>query len=139
MSRPRRISAPLLALACASPALAQEAVPDDGHASVPTLALRYAGPPREAAERRPVDGLFQTAPSGVGLSRRALTLEVGSPANRNGIVGSWPLPGGLRAGVGFFSVTADGRKHADTMRPPPVDSVAPKRQRIAAVGLNLSF
>jgi hypothetical protein len=87
----------------------------------------------------PSDSLFRDAPAGFGLSRRTLTQQDGSPASRNGIVGSWSLSPGMQAGVGLFSVTADGRKQADTRRMPSTDSVAPKRQRIAAVGLSLSF
>jgi hypothetical protein len=87
----------------------------------------------------PSDGLFRNAPAGLGLSRRTLAQQDGSPASRNGIVGSWSLSPGMQAGVGLFSVTADGRKQADTRRMPSTGDVAPKRQRITAVGLSLSF
>ena len=87
----------------------------------------------------PSGHLFKNAALGVGLSRHSLIQQDGSQANRNGVVGSWSLANGVQAGVGLFSVTADGRKHADTSRMPSSDSVAPKRQRIAALGLSLSF
>jgi hypothetical protein len=102
------------------------------------------GPPAERTEERaeligPGDGLFQNSPGGVGVTRRTLTQQDGSLANRSGVVGSWSLAPRVDAGVGLFSVTADARKQADTTRMPSTDSVAPKRRRIAAVGLKVSF
>jgi hypothetical protein len=85
------------------------------------------------------EDLFEDAPAGFGLSRRALTRQDGSPASRNGVVGSWSLSRGIQAGVGLFTITADGRRQADTRRMPSTEGVAPRRQRVAAVGLNISF
>jgi hypothetical protein len=125
----------LLVLGCAAQAQGQLEIANPGARVGP----RSGNPPEQAELVGPSAGLFRNAPAGLGLSRRTLTQQDGSPASRNGVVGSWSLSPGMQAGVGLFSVTADSRKQADTRRMPSTDSVAPKRQRIAAVGLSLSF
>lgn len=75
----------------------------------------------------------------IKLSTRTLSEEDGSVTVRRGLIGSWPISGGLEAGIGLFAVNGDGRKHNEFKRSWTVKDVTPKNGHIAAIGLKLKF
>ena len=75
----------------------------------------------------PVDGFAD------GLLRRE-----GAPGSENNILRSLPV-GPVEAGVGLFSVTGATVKERELKRTDPIADVAPRRSRVAAVGLRMSF
>jgi|GEM_PF-6930281 len=102
------------------------------------------GPPAIAPAERveldvPGEALFQDVPAGIGLSRRALTRQDGTPASRNGVVASWSISPGMQAGVGLFSVTDERPRPAEMKRNWSARDVAPRHRNIAAVGVKVSF
>jgi len=75
----------------------------------------------------------------LSLSNRIIVEEDGSRRVRKGMVGSWPVKGGLSVGVGLFSVTADARKQRQFRASADPMDMRGRRQRVAAVGMSLRF
>ena len=65
--------------------------------------------------------------------------EDGTPGDRRSVVGSLPLVGALAAEVGLFSVSGASPKERETKRADPMGDIHPRRSRVAAVGLRMSF
>ena len=63
----------------------------------------------------------------------------GTPGDRRSVVGSLPLVGQVAAEVGLFSVTGAEVKEREFRRSDPMADVQPRRSRVAAVGLRMSF
>ena len=64
--------------------------------------------------------------------------QEGPPGSENSILRSLPV-GPVEAGVGLFSVTGATVKERELKRTDPIGDVAPRRSRVAAVGLRMSF
>ena len=56
-----------------------------------------------------------------------------------GLIGSWPITAGLSAGLGLLEVNRDARRERALRRLQPMKDVGRQTDRIAAIGLNLSF
>lgn len=100
----------------------------------PNLALSGIGrdAPARAAER--------PERAGLRFANDSIIRQDGSPGSRHSIVGSWPLVGPLAAEVGLFSVAgAAPPKEREMKRADPLADVAPRRSRVAAVGLRMRF
>ena len=87
----------------------------------------------------PAPDLFAGAGPGIALSRQTYVEQDGSTVIRSGLVRSWDVSDGLRAGVGLFSVTHDDQKEPEFKRSWSAKNVGPRDRRVAAVGLNVSF
>lgn len=82
--------------------------------------------------------LAAPAPRG-RFSDDSIIREGGTPGDRRAVVGSMPLAGPLAAEVGLFSVSGASSKERELKRGDPVIDVQPRRSRVAAVGLRMSF
>lgn len=63
----------------------------------------------------------------------------GTAADRRAIVGSVPLMGPIAAEFGLFSITGASPKDRELKRTDPLADVQPRRSKVAAVGLRMSF
>ena len=63
----------------------------------------------------------------------------GTAADRRAIVGSVPLMGPVAAELGLFSITGASPKERELKRNDPLADVQPRRSKVAAVGLRMSF
>lgn len=121
-----------------------------------TLGLSLAAP-AEARDRE-ISGPSVHDPAVTGLSRLApdrprplpqsprirftndsIIREDGRPGDRRAVVGSFPLAESVAAEVGLFSVTGADLKERELKRTDPMADVQPRRSRVAAVGLRMSF
>ncbi|HEY0026580.1 MAG TPA: hypothetical protein VGC35_01805 [Allosphingosinicella sp.] len=75
----------------------------------------------------------------VRFSADPVIREDGSPGDRRSVVGALPLMGAVAAEVGLFSVSGANAKEREFKRNDPVADVQPRRSRVAAVGLRMSF
>jgi hypothetical protein len=75
----------------------------------------------------------------IRFTNDSIIREDGSPGDRRSVVGSMPLVGPLAAEVGLFSVTGATPKEREPKRGDLITDVQPRRSRVAAVGLRLSF
>jgi hypothetical protein len=109
----------------------------------------YSGPERlgpsivESARGRsgtvgPDGRLFPDTRPGLGVTSTPVTREDGSPATRNGIIGSMPVAPNMEVGVGLFSVTRY-KGEPDFKRSQPMRDVGERQNRLAAVGLKVKF
>jgi hypothetical protein len=81
----------------------------------------------------------RSEPARIRFSNESIIRQDGSPGSRHSIVGSWPLVGPVAAEVGLFSVAGAMPKERELKRSDPLADVAPRRSRVAAVGLRMSF
>ena len=63
----------------------------------------------------------------------------GTAADRRAIVGSMPVMGPVAAELGLFSITGASPKERELKRNDPLADVQPRRSKVAAVGLRMSF
>jgi hypothetical protein len=75
----------------------------------------------------------------IRFANDSIIREDGTPGDRRAVVGSMPLIGPLAAEVGLFSVTGATPKEREVKRSDLVTDVQPRRSRVAAVGLRMSF
>ena len=75
----------------------------------------------------------------IRFSADSVIRENGTPGDRRSVVGSLPLIGSVSAEVGLFSVTGASHKEREAKRTDRITDVQPRRSRIAAVGLRMSF
>ncbi|HEY0085402.1 MAG TPA: hypothetical protein VGB65_05780 [Allosphingosinicella sp.] len=75
----------------------------------------------------------------VRFSADSVIREDGSPGDRRSVVGALPLMGAVAAEVGLFSVSGATPKEREFKRNDPVADVQPRRSRVAAIGLRMSF
>jgi hypothetical protein len=75
----------------------------------------------------------------VRFTNQSILRETGTPGDRRAVVGSMPLVGPLAAEVGLFSVTGASPKEREVKRADSMLDVQPRRSRVAAVGLRMSF
>lgn len=119
-----------ICLLATPPAAARGREKPAGHNPALTGIGRVSPGPREA---RP-------EPLRVRFANDSIVRQDGSPGSRHSIVGSWPLVGPVAAEVGLFSVAgAAPPKERELKRADPLGDVAPRRSRVAAVGLRMSF
>lgn len=82
--------------------------------------------------------VFPDGQPGIGITSMPYTSSDGSPATRNGIVGSMSVAPNMELGVGLFSVTRfKGERHFG--RAEPMRDAYERRNRLAAVGLKVRF
>ena len=65
--------------------------------------------------------------------------DQGTPGDRRAVVGTMPVAGPLAAEVGLFSVSGASPKERELKGSDLVTDVQPRRSRVAAVGLRMSF
>lgn len=82
--------------------------------------------------------LFGHSPR-IRFTNDSIVREDGTPGDRRSVVGSIPLVGPVAAEVGLFSVTGASPKERELKRSDPMADVQPRRSRVAAVGLRMSF
>ena len=99
--------------------------------SVGTANIALSGIGRTARQR---DGALSPA----GDFATGMLRQEGPPDSRNSILRSMPM-GPVEAGVGLFSVTGATVRERELRRTDPIGDVAPRRSRVAAVGLRMSF
>ncbi len=122
----------LLGLISAAPAQAQEGGARLGGIGNPALTgLGRLSPDRPAPR-------YAQGPQ-IRFTNDSIIREDGSPGDRRAVVGSVPLVGPLAAEVGLFSVTGANMKERELKRTDPLADVQPRRSRVAAVGLRMSF
>lgn len=106
-------------------------------------------PAEPAARHNPaITGLGRLA-SGLATARAqgprirfgndSIIREDGTPGDRRSVVGSMPLLGPLAAEVGLFSVTGASPKEREAKGGDRLIDLQPRRSRVAAVGLRMSF
>ncbi len=141
MKRPALIAL-CLALLQADPAFAQSEGQQYPSSSASDQRLRYtpqASPQPAGPPPPPSAGLFEGAAPGIGISRQTYSQQDGSLAVRRGLIGTLPIAGGIRAGVGLFSVTHENQKEPEFRPSWTPRNVGPRNRRVAAVGLNVQF
>ena len=82
---------------------------------------------------------FRSLGPSIRFTNDSIIREDGSPGDRRAVVGSVPLVGPVAAEVGLFSVTGATVKERELKRTDPMADVQPRRSRVAAVGLRMSF
>lgn len=82
--------------------------------------------------------VFPDRGAGVGLTSSPFVRSDGSPAIRNGIIGSVPVASNVELGVGLFSVTRY-KGEPNFKRVDPMRDAGERRNRLAAVGLKVRF
>jgi hypothetical protein len=82
---------------------------------------------------------FRSQGPSIRFTNDSIIREDGSPGDRRAVVGSVPLVGPVAAEVGLFSVTGATVKERELKRTDPMADVQPRRSRVAAVGLRMSF
>jgi len=75
----------------------------------------------------------------IRFSADSVIREDGTPGDRRSVVGTLPLVGDVAAEVGLFSVSGATPKEREFRRSDPLADVQPRRSRVAAVGLRMSF
>jgi hypothetical protein len=75
----------------------------------------------------------------VRFSAESIIREDGTPGDRRSVVGTLPLLGDVAAEVGLFSVRGASPKEREYKRADPMSDIQPRRSRVAAVGLRMSF
>jgi hypothetical protein len=119
------------ALCAAAPAEAQDrARTAPGHNPALTGVVRSA--PGRAQP-------FSGQESRIRFANEGILREDGTPGNRRSVVGSMPLLGPLAAEVGLFSVAGASPKEREAKGGDRVIDLQPRRSRVAAVGLRMSF
>lgn len=108
--------------------------PADDRSAISTNLL---GPSYAPAPANPSLPSLADAPSGVSTARFSYTQRDGSREFGHRLIGAVPLSRDVRIGVGLMAVPRYSRKEP-SMRLPMKD-VEGRRQRIAAVGLSVSF
>lgn len=82
--------------------------------------------------------VFPDGRPGLGVTSTPYARSDGSPAVRNGIIGSMPVAPNMDIGVGLFSVTRY-RRESEFRREQPMRDAGERRNRLAAVGLKVRF
>lgn len=93
-------------------------------------------PAREA--RTPYLPLVQGGP-GVSVSTSPIIQSDGSAVYRKSLIGNWPLAQDVSLGVGLIEVTRTSPKDRALNRVRPMTDTGGTSDRIAAVGLSVSF
>jgi hypothetical protein len=75
----------------------------------------------------------------IRFSNEGLIRQDGSPGDRRAVVGSMPLVGPIAAEVGLFSVSGASPKEREVKQGDRMTDVQPRRSRVAAIGLRMSF
>lgn len=124
-----------LSFAFATPARAQaqaDALSDDRAAILGPTYMPVAD-----ATSRPF--LPQTSGSGVRVTSHPYVREDGSTGIRKGIVGSMPLSRNFELRLGLLQVTRTTHKERPLQRTEPMKHVDSRTDRVAAIGLSISF
>jgi hypothetical protein len=119
----------LVPLICAKPVCGQNIAPAAG----PTLA------PPAAEPDRGTDLALRQAPQGLSVSARPFTEADGSRGRTRGLIGNLPIARNLNIGLGLLEVTRTSPREKALRRVQPMKDVGGTHDRIAAVGLKLSF
>jgi hypothetical protein len=114
---------------------------------VPALAQDYSF--SSSSHNPALTGLGRVTPGGapplasprrqVRFSNEGVIRQDGSPGDRRAVVGSMPLVGAIAAEVGLFSVSGASPKEREVKQGDRMTDVQPRRSRVAAVGLRMSF
>jgi hypothetical protein len=134
MEKRHMAAALLLPLVLIAPAAAQG--PADVRSSYRVIeGPSYLPPPESRTPHLPLQG----SSVGFSISAAPMVEEDGSTVYKKALIGSMPLSGNARVGVGLIEVTRMSNREQAVRRIRPMSDTGGESDRIAAVGLSISF